>query len=69
MWSFEFASFWDFGCRIANSLPIPRMQSSLEFPATEEALRRNVGTVLAIRGETAGETATKTPIVWEKWGY
>ena len=26
-------------------LPIPRMYSSLESPATEEALRRNIGTV------------------------
>ncbi len=66
MWSFQFASFWDFGCQIANSLPISRMQSSLESLATEEALQQNVGTVLAIRGESAGETATKAPIVWEK---
>ena len=21
----KFANFWDFGCRFANSLPIPRM--------------------------------------------
>ena len=42
---FKFANFWNFGCRFANSLPTPRRESSLESPATEEALRRNVGTV------------------------